>query len=160
MISLTSIAKRIVVLQSNVADVRHDQLWPCNTTNRIAVLPTHANDESQSLESSKEIAKVALRLKYQIEQVVSCEVDESVLTDPNSRIISQDVIETARRAGGEDYGACVVFCLLVCLRWFKMQSNIELWDADLHLRRAVACEVIAKRMYELLLATNSTNQDC
>jgi hypothetical protein len=54
----------------------------------------------------------------------------------------------------------VVFCLLVCLRWFKMQSNIELWDADLHLRRAVACEVIAKRMYELLLATNSTNQDC
>jgi hypothetical protein len=122
-----------------------------NTANRIAVLPTHANDEGEALESSKEIAKVALRLKYQIEQVVSCEVDEEVLTNPNSRIISQDVIETARRAGGEDYKGCVVFCLLVCLRWFKMQSNIELWDADLHLGRAVACEVIAKRLYELLI---------
>jgi hypothetical protein len=143
------IAKRIISQRSSVADVRHDQHWPCTTTNRIAVLPTHANDESQSLESSKEIAKVALRLKYQIEQVVSCEVDESTLTNPNSRIISQGVIETARQAGGEDYKACVVFCLLICLRWFKMQSNIELWDADLHLGRAVACEVIAKRMYEL-----------
>ncbi|KAJ5890919.1 uncharacterized protein N7473_007147 [Penicillium subrubescens] len=115
---------------------------------RRRLLPTHANDESQSLESSKEIAKVALRLKYQIEQVVSCEVDESTLTNPNSRIISQGVIETARQAGGEDYKACVVFCLLICLRWFKMQSNVELWDADLHLGRAVACEVIAKRIIE------------
>ena len=113
------------------------------------MLPTHANDEAQSSESSKEISKVALRLKYQIEQVVSCEVDEAALTNPNSRILSQDVIETAKRAGGEDYKACVVFCLLVCLRWFKMQSNIELWDTELHLGRAVACEVIAKRMCEL-----------
>lgn len=144
-----SIAKRIIARQSNVADVRHCQHWSCSTTNRIAVLPTHANDEVQSSESSKEISKVALRLKYQIEQVVSCEVDEAALTNPNSRIITQDVIETARRAGGEDYKACVVFCLLVCLRWFKIQSNLELWDAELHLGRAVACEVIAKRMCEL-----------
>lgn len=148
-ISSPLIAKRIIARQSNVADVRHGQHRDCNTTNRITVLPTHANDEAQSSESSKEIAKVALRLKYQIEQVVSCEVDESSLTNPNSRIITQGVIETAKRAGGEDYKACVVFCLLVCLRWFKMQSNIELWDAELHLGRAVACEIIAKRMCEL-----------
>lgn len=116
------------------------------------MLPAYAADETQPSESSKEIAKVALRLKYQIEQVVSCEVDESVLTDPNSRIISQDVIATAKRSGGEEYHACVVFCLLICLRWFKIQSSVELWDADLHEGRAIACEVIAKRMYESLLA--------
>lgn len=87
-----------------------------------------------------------MRLKYQIEQVVCCEVDEGVLTDPNSRLITPKVIETAKKAGGEDYRGCVVFCLLVCLRWFKVQSAVELWDADLHDVRAVACEVIAKRM--------------
>ena len=98
-------------------------------------------------DSSKEIAKVALRLKYQIEQVVPCEVEESLLTNPNSRLITPQVIETAKRAGGEEYKACIVYCLLVCVRWFKIQSHAELWDADLHDLRAVACEVIAKRMY-------------
>lgn len=111
------------------------------------VLPAYSGEQSQASAASKEIAKVALRLKYQIELVVSCEVEEVVLTDPNSRIITDDVIATARQAGGEDYKACVVYCLLVCLRWFKLQSSIELWDADLHDLRAVACEVIAKRMY-------------
>lgn len=77
---------------------------------------------------------------------MSCEVEETVLTDPNSRIITDDVVATAKKAGGEDYKSCVVYCLLVCLRWFKLQSNAELWDADLHDLRAVACEVIAKRM--------------
>jgi hypothetical protein len=40
----------------------------------------------------------------------------------------------------------VLYCLLVCLRWFKLQAGQELWESDLHLRRALACEVIAKRM--------------
>ena len=79
---------------------------------------------------------------------MSCEVAEAVLTDPNSRIITDDVVATSRQAGGEDYKASVVYCLLVCLRWFKLQSSVELWDADLHEVRAVACEVIAKRMYD------------
>lgn len=110
------------------------------------MLPAYAADESDASHSSKEIAKVALRLKYQIEQVVSCEVQENALTDPNSRIITDDVIEAAKQAGGDEYKACVVYCLLVCLRWFKIQSFVELWDSDLHQVRAVACEVIAKRM--------------
>lgn len=111
------------------------------------MLPAYAADESQPSGMSREIAKVALRLKYQIEQVVSCEVEHSVLTNPNSRIITDEVVATAKKAGGDDYEACVVYCLLVCVRWFKIQSTVELWDADLHEVRAVACEVIAKRMY-------------
>ncbi|OQD89512.1 hypothetical protein PENANT_c002G08673 [Penicillium antarcticum] len=115
---------------------------------RRRLLPAYAADESHPSGSSKEIAKIALRLKYQIEQVVSCEVEDSVLTDPNSRIITDDVVATARKAGSDDYKACIVYCLLVCVRWFKIQSTVELWDSDLHEVRAVACEVIAKRIIE------------
>lgn len=128
-------------------------------TDHLAVLPAYNADEPQPSDSSKEIAKVALRLKYQIEQVVAHEVEESALTDPNSRIITSDVIKTANHAGGEDYKASVVFCLLVCLRWFRIQAAVELWDADLHQVRAVACEVIAKRMYASL-QVNLTDVSC
>ena len=48
----------------------------------------------------------------------------------------------------EDYGACVIYCLLVCKRWFKQQAKLELWDADLHELRAVACERLAKFIIE------------
>lgn len=92
------------------------------------------------------MTKVALRLKYQIEQVVSCEMEEFKITKANSSVITRKVIQTAKEAGGEEHQACVVYCLLVCHRWFKKQAGLELWDADLHNVRAVACEVIAKQM--------------
>lgn len=56
-------------------------------------------------------------------------------------------MQAAKEAGGAEYGACVVYALLVNKRWFKMQAMLELWDADLHNVRAVACEVIAKQLY-------------
>lgn len=110
------------------------------------MLPAYTADRPEPSNTSKEIAKVALRLRYQIEQVVSCDLESHVLTDPNSRIITDDVVATAKQAGGEDHKACVAYCLLICLRWFQIQSSVELWDSDLHEVRAVACEVIAKRM--------------
>ena len=58
------------------------------------------------------------------------------------------MIRTAKEAGGEEYKACVVYCLLICKKWFKKQAIFELWDADLHNVRAVACEVIAKQIIE------------
>ncbi|OOF90248.1 hypothetical protein ASPCADRAFT_212138 [Aspergillus carbonarius ITEM 5010] len=112
------------------------------------LLPAFTDDQAPSTLPSKEVTKVALRLKYQVEQVVPCELDESDIINPNSRIITKDVIQTARLAGGDDLQACVPFCLLVCLRWFKIQAQEELWDSDLHERRAIACEVIAKRIIE------------
>jgi hypothetical protein len=63
-------------------------------------------------------------------------------------VITQNVVLTAKEAGGKDYAACVVYCLLVCKRWFTRQASLELWDADLHQVRAVACEIIAKRIIE------------
>lgn len=96
----------------------------------------------------KEVTKVALRLKYQIEEVIPIELDEDKITAANSGIITKQVVKTAKEAGGTEYAASVVYGLLVCKRWFKRQAYLELWDADLHNVRAVACEIIAKRIIE------------
>lgn len=75
-----------------------------------------------------------------------CELDEEQITCPHSKVITKKVIQAAKEAGGKEYQACVVFCLLVNKRWWKHQALVELWDADLHNVRAVACEVVAKQM--------------
>ncbi|KAK7184413.1 potassium ion channel [Paraphaeosphaeria sporulosa] len=96
----------------------------------------------------KEVTKVALRLKHQLEQVIPCELEEELITKPHSHVLTQAVIATAKEAGGEDYAACVVYCLLVVQKWFKRQALAELWDADLHEVRAAAAEMMAKRIIE------------
>ena len=80
--------------------------------------------------------------------MIPCEIEESRVTKANSPIITKKVIQTAKEAGGKEYAACVVYCLLVCKRWFKRQAVLELWDSDMHDVRAVACEVIAKQIIE------------
>lgn len=112
------------------------------------MLPAHSSDLPASAFPAKEVTKVALRLKYQIEEVIPIELSEEKITAANSAIITKQVIKTAKEAGGTEYAAAVVYCLLVCKRWFKRQAFLELWDADLHNVRAVACEILAKRIIE------------
>ncbi|KAJ9635763.1 Calcium channel yvc1 [Coniosporium tulheliwenetii] len=95
-----------------------------------------------------EVTKVALRLKYQIEQVVPNGTDEDEITKPFSRIITEKVVETAKKAGGEEHRGCVVFALLVVRRWFTEQAKLELWRSETHAVRATACEVIARIIIE------------
>lgn len=71
-----------------------------------------------------------------------------MVAKPHSKIITKGVIQAARDAGGREHKACVVFCLLVVKRWFRYQAIAELWDADLHNIRGIACEVIAKQIIE------------
>ena len=92
------------------------------------------------------MTKVALRLKHQLEEVIPIEIDEWKITKANSPIITRKVIKTAKGAGGKEFPSCIIYCLLVCNRWFKRQALIELWDSDLHEARALACEVLAKKM--------------
>lgn len=115
----------------------------------ILVLPSNTNDLITSDMPPAAVTMVALRLKYQIEQVIPCQLEEWKVTKANSPVITRKVIRTAKEAGGKDHEACVVYCLLVCYRWFKRQAILELWDADLHSVRAVACEVLAKQLIEL-----------
>ena len=96
-----------------------------------------------------------MRLKYLIEEVIPCELPEDRVTQPHSNVITDAVMKTAKSAGkvsgmndGEDHGSCVVYCLLIVKNWFKYQGKLELWDADLHDLRAVACEKLAKMIIE------------
>ncbi|KKA28258.1 hypothetical protein TD95_005429 [Thielaviopsis punctulata] len=94
------------------------------------------------------VTKTALRIRFLIAECVPCELDETLITRPHSTVITAKVVAAARDAGGPEYAACVVFCLLVCKQWFQRQSMAELWDADLHRLRATACEVVAKALIE------------
>lgn len=117
-------------------------------TIRYEVLPFHHDESIVSAIPAPEVTKIALRLRYLIEQCVPCELEELQITRPHSKIITPKVIKAAKEAGGSENRSCVVYCLLVVKRWFKHQAIVELWDADLHQVRAVACEVIAKQIIE------------
>lgn len=112
----------------------------------LPVLPIADAEAIRSAYPPAEVTKVALRLKYQIEQVIPCELEEWKVTKANSPVITRKVALTAKEAGGAEYKSCVVYCLLVCKRWFTRLASLELWDADLHEVRAVACEVLAKKL--------------
>ncbi|KAF1994514.1 hypothetical protein P154DRAFT_549020 [Amniculicola lignicola CBS 123094] len=113
-----------------------------------AVLPTRRDHAPPPPIPAKEVTKIALRLKHQIEQVIPCEVDEGLVTKPHSSIITNAVVATAKQAGGEEHKAAVVYCLLVVKKWFRKQALCELWDADMHDVRATAAEIMAKRIIE------------
>ncbi|KAI1499238.1 hypothetical protein F5X99DRAFT_290908 [Biscogniauxia marginata] len=125
---------------------QHHQ-WTLYETRR-RFLPIHRDEPMESAIPAADVTKVALRLRYLIEESVPCELEEHEITRPHSKIITHHVVKAAMEAGGPQNRSCVVFCLLVVKRWFKHQSIVELWDADLHQLRAVACEVIAKRIIE------------
>lgn len=110
------------------------------------VIPLSEEESLPSTFDPAEVTKVALRLRYLIEECVPCELEEEKITRPHSKIITEKVLKAAKEAGGEEYSACVVYCLLVAKRWFKHQAVIEIWDADLHNIRSVAAEVIAKHL--------------
>lgn len=110
------------------------------------VLPTRREELPPSPIPAKDVTVIALRLKHQIELVIPCELQEWKITVAHSKVITNGVIDTAKKAGGEEHKAVVVYCLLIVKKWFKRQAMLELWDSDMHYVRAEACEVIAKAM--------------
>ncbi|KAL9057460.1 MAG: hypothetical protein Q9162_002297 [Coniocarpon cinnabarinum] len=111
----------------------------------------HAEDPPQDLSqyvNPADVTKTALKLKFQIEQTIPAEVEEDLVTKAYSPVITDTVVATSEAAAEGNVQHCVVFCLLVCKKWFLRLAKLELWDADLHEVRAVACEVIAKRIIE------------
>ena len=122
---------------------------------RQSLLPSHsrADDQVGSAIPAKEVTYIALRLKYLVEEVIPCELPEDRVTQPHSNVLTEGIVKTVKSAGkvsgmDKDYGACVVYCLLICKRWFTQQAKLELCDADLHNLRAVACEKLAKIIIE------------
>lgn len=115
---------------------------------RRRLLPLHRDASIQSAIPADEVTKIALRLRYLIQECVPCELEEQAITQPHSKVLTRQVIKAAKEAGGGENRACVVYCLLVAKRWFHHQALCELWDADLYDLRATACEVIAKQIIE------------
>ncbi|KAG7006597.1 calcium channel YVC1 [Physcia stellaris] len=112
-------------------------------------LPTSENDTLHSAIPPRVVTQIALRLRYQISAIIPCELEEWKITKANSPIITKKVILTAKSAGGAHHSSCVIYCLLVCNRWFRRQAMLELWDADMHNARATAAEVLAKHIIEM-----------
>ncbi|KAF3908316.1 hypothetical protein AA313_de0207252 [Arthrobotrys entomopaga] len=96
----------------------------------------------------KTVTLVSMRIKYLVEETVPCELEEEQMTKPHSPILTSKVVDLCRNAGGEENKPCVIYCLLVCLQWFRWQSVKELYDADLGQLRATACQILAKRIIE------------
>ncbi|KAK0549184.1 Calcium channel yvc1, partial [Tilletia horrida] len=78
------------------------------------------------------------------------EADATVPLHRRSSNRSGAVVGTAQQQAleNDDLSGCIVYCLLVCYRFFWRQSRSELWDADLHESRMVACDLLAKRIVE------------
>ncbi|PSR82930.1 hypothetical protein BD289DRAFT_483565 [Coniella lustricola] len=124
----------------------HDSWWE---ESRQRLLPHYVDDSLQSAIPPADVTKIALRLRYLIEEAVPIELSEDQITQPHSKVISSRVIAAAKDAARcDEHVACVPFCLLVCKRWFQHQSIAELWDSELHSLRATTCEVIAKALIE------------
>ncbi|KAJ9619144.1 Calcium channel yvc1 [Taxawa tesnikishii (nom. ined.)] len=107
-----------------------------------SLLPTHRNDTIPSAIPAKEVTKVALRLKHQIEQVIPCELPEESVTKAHSSVITPAVVATAKSAGKIHAPGSSEAPRRITA------PALELWDADLHDVRAVACEVLAKKIIE------------
>ncbi|KAF4988518.1 hypothetical protein FDECE_15005 [Fusarium decemcellulare] len=133
---------------TNGSSHRHQWLHEEERALPLPVLPHHRNQDIESAILPEEVTKVCLRLRHLIRECVPCELEESAITRSHSTVITSKVIQAAREAGGQRYASCVVYALLVNMRWFKREAIIELWDADLHDLRAVACTVIAKQIIE------------
>lgn len=125
-----------------------------NSTLTIAVLPSYRDDFYVSAIPAETVTEIALRIRHLIEKCVPIELPVEKITSPTSKIITKKVLKAAKEAGGKEHRSCVVYCLLVNQRWWKHQAQVELWDADLHALRAVACEVIAKQIIETEEDTN------
>ncbi|KAI1418798.1 hypothetical protein F5Y12DRAFT_789577 [Xylaria sp. FL1777] len=115
---------------------------------RRRLLPLHRDPSILSAIPAPEVTKVALRLRYLVQECVPCELEEHQITQPHSKVITKKVIKAAKEAGGTENRSCVVYGLLVAKHWFQRQAQCELWDADLHHLRAMACEIIAKHIIE------------
>ncbi|OAA67112.1 potassium ion channel [Niveomyces insectorum RCEF 264] len=136
--------RRLLGWNRHPAHLHQNSWWET----RRRLLPTYAEDDIESAVPAAEVTKIAIRLRHLIEECIPCEMEEDVVTRSHSKVITKEVVQAAREAGGETNRACVVYCLLICKRWFHHQSLVELWDATMLNLRGTACEVLAKLIIE------------
>ncbi len=129
------------------------------------LLPETESNEFLDPPSSRQILRIALRLRLLIDNIVPVEFDPELIAKPDSSIITPSVVDLAREAAGgkgngkkgtssRRYQACLIFALLIVRGWYRKLSFGELHDSELYNAREVAAEYIAKRIIESEEDTN------
>ncbi|KAK8861535.1 hypothetical protein IAR55_002357 [Kwoniella newhampshirensis] len=105
-----------------------------------SILSTHScNPEPDT------ISKLIKRCRALVTRLLPVEVEISDISDATSSIITPEVIEAFAKAGG-DFGEAVPFCLLRAKATFTRDAYANPADYDENLVRAVAAEVLARRI--------------
>ncbi|KAF9780251.1 calcium activated cation channel, partial [Thelephora terrestris] len=103
----------------------------------------------QSLHASPDsITKLVTRVRALTEELLPVEVTPSSIKEPTSRVITPQVISTYIAAAG-DFHEALPYALLRARRDFMYEANHNPADYGENYGRAVACEVLARRVVRL-----------
>ncbi|KJA29836.1 hypothetical protein HYPSUDRAFT_60682 [Hypholoma sublateritium FD-334 SS-4] len=94
------------------------------------------------------LTKLIRRLRALTLELLPLEVDPDSLNDPTSRVITPQVISAFRASAG-DFQDALPYCLLRARAEFMWDANHNPADYGENLARAVACEVLARRIVHL-----------
>jgi len=106
--------------------------------------------------TSKTITKIVKRLRAMTLKLLPVEVDPEELKKPSSSIINPKVISSFQQAAG-DYAEALPYALLRARQTFMAEANSNPADYDENLCRAIACEVLARRIVHLTPADRMTS---
>ncbi|KAF9534693.1 calcium activated cation channel [Crepidotus variabilis] len=94
------------------------------------------------------LTKLIRRLRSLTLVLLPVEVDPESINDPTSRVITPQVISSYRAAAG-DFQEALPYCLLRAKAEFMWDANHNPADYGENLGRAIACEVLARRIVHL-----------
>ncbi|TEB35722.1 calcium activated cation channel [Coprinellus micaceus] len=94
------------------------------------------------------LTKLVRRLRAMTLQLLPVEVEPEGLNEPTSRVITPQVIAAYRAAAG-DFVEALPYCLLRARAEFMYDANHNPADYGENLGRAIACEVLARRIVHI-----------
>ncbi|KAJ3741523.1 calcium activated cation channel [Lentinula detonsa] len=98
--------------------------------------------------SPQTLTKLVKRLRALTLKLLPVEVDPKAINEPTSRIITPQVISAYRAAAG-DFDEALPYCLLRARAEFMWDADHNAADYDENFGRAIACEVLARRIVHL-----------
>ncbi|KAF8969434.1 calcium activated cation channel [Flammula alnicola] len=121
----------------------------------LAPGPSRDSEDGVSLISIKSVSpspdtltKLVKRLRALTLNLLPVEVDPASISEPTSRVITPQVISAYRAAAG-DFTEALPYCLLRARAEFMWDANHNPADYGENLARAIACEVLARRIVHL-----------
>ncbi|KAF9481831.1 calcium activated cation channel [Pholiota conissans] len=94
------------------------------------------------------LTKLVRRLRALTLTLLPVEVDPDTISEPTSRVITPQVISAYRAAAG-DFTEALPYCLLRARAEFMWDTNHNPADYGENFGRAIACEVLARRIVHL-----------